>query len=156
MRPAQHLDAIDVEILLLEQAVPYQRHRIEADRDGRIGRHRQRLRADAADLKIIACEIGLGEAHIGGPAQQLGAAFDFLVVQHFCGEHRNRNRNVLYLFANLLGGDDDVLPGIRHLRSWDRSLLRDRPACRRGARCRARIFRRHDKRAGVIPSKMEA
>src|SRR3546814_10337440 len=44
-----HLDPLDVEIFLLEQAVMDQRRVVEADRDARIGGRGDRLGPDAAD-----------------------------------------------------------------------------------------------------------
>src|SRR3546814_7279743 len=54
LRSAQHLYPLDIEILLLEQAIADQRRVVEADRDGRVGRDGQRLGANAADREIIA------------------------------------------------------------------------------------------------------
>ena len=64
LRAAQHFDLIDVVKFLLEEMIADERNIVQRDGHGRIGRHRNRLRADAADLNGVAGEIGLGESEV--------------------------------------------------------------------------------------------
>jgi len=111
LRPAQHLDPLDVEIFLLEQAIAQQRRVVERDRDRRVGGHRDRLGADPADREIVAAEIVLREIDVGHRAQQLGTAFDLVFVERLAGEGRQRDRHLLDRLRLFLRGDDDI--GIR-------------------------------------------
>ena len=61
---AQHLNLADVEEFLLEEMVADEWRVVEGDRHGRIGRHGNRLRTDAAYLDAVAGEIRLRERHV--------------------------------------------------------------------------------------------
>src|SRR6185437_12072623 len=61
LRAAQHFHLADVEEFLFEQVIADERHVVEGDGHGGIGGHRNRLGAAAADLDVVASEIGLGE-----------------------------------------------------------------------------------------------
>ena len=61
-----------------------ERNVVERDRHRRIGRHRNRLRADAAQLDAVAGEIGLGEGHVRHLLEQIGTARGLRSVSCFC------------------------------------------------------------------------
>ena len=54
LRSAQDFDAADVEEFLFEEMIAQERRIVEGDGHRRIGRHRNRLGADAADLDAVA------------------------------------------------------------------------------------------------------
>src|SRR3546814_6171382 len=72
LRPAQHLDAFQVEKFLLEKAVVDQARIVERHRDTWIAGRRNRLCADAADRDVIASEVGFGEGQVRHRAHDVG------------------------------------------------------------------------------------
>src|SRR3546814_2337503 len=79
LRPAQHLDAFQVEKFLLEKAVVDQARIVERHRDTWIAGRRNRLCADAADRDVIASEVGFGEGQVRHRAHDVGTALNLLI-----------------------------------------------------------------------------
>src|SRR6185437_11668525 len=74
LRAAEHLHLGNVEEFLFEEMVADERDVIEGYGDRRIGRHRDGLGADAADLNVVAGEVRFGECQVGNLLDQIGAA----------------------------------------------------------------------------------
>ena len=101
LRATQHFDLIDVEEFLLEEMVADERDIVQRHRHGRIGRHRNRLRADAANLDGVAAEIRFGEGKVRHFLHQIRAAGDLARGELFLRQRRNRNRNGLNIALDL-------------------------------------------------------
>src|SRR3546814_12282603 len=65
LRPAQHLDAFQVEKFLLEKAVVDQARIVERHRETWIAGRRNRLCADAVDRAVMSTDVGFGDGQIG-------------------------------------------------------------------------------------------
>src|SRR3546814_373070 len=79
LRSAQHLQPLHVEEFLLEEAVGDETDIVEADRDARIGRSRNRFGADAADRDVIARKIRFTESKVRHGGEDGGDAVDLRI-----------------------------------------------------------------------------
>ena len=109
LRPAQNFDLANVVEFLFEEMIADEWNVVERDRDGRIGRHRNRLRADAANLDVVAGEIGFREGEIRNFLHQIGPARDLARGQLFLRQRGDRDRNGLDIALDLRRGDDDAI-----------------------------------------------
>ncbi len=124
--PAQNLDLADVVEFLFEEMVSDKRHVVEGDSHGGICRHRDRLRADAANLDAVAGEIRFGEGEVRHLFHQIGAACGLRGGELFLTEGRDRNGNGLHIgaaqFRRCHGHGFDRRPWRGGLRDMHRQL----------------------------------
>ncbi len=97
LRTAQHFDLADVEKFLLKEVIANKRSVVERDGNGRIGRHRNRLGTDAADLDVVASEVGLGKRQVGYILDEIWAASRLRRRQLFLTECRDGDRYALHI-----------------------------------------------------------
>ena len=76
------------------------RNVVEGDGDGRIGRHRNRLRADTANLDAVAGEICFREGEVRHLFHKIRPARGLCLRQLFLRHRRDRDRNVLHIAAD--------------------------------------------------------
>ena len=100
-------------VFLFEEVVTDERNIVEGDGDRRIGRHRNRLRADSANLDVVAGKVGFREREVGHFLDEIWPPGDLLGLEFFLRERRNRDRHLLDIFGPLLRGDDDRFDGTR-------------------------------------------
>ena len=153
MRPAQHFDLANVVEFLLEEMIADERNVVERDRHRGIGRHRNRLRADTANLDVVTGEIGFGECEVRNFLHQIGAARDLARRQLFLRQRRDRNRNRLNIALDLRRRDDDGFDAGRGRRCGGNAG--SGAICITGAALR--LWRAHDgDRAGIVAPHGEA
>ncbi len=107
LRPAQHFDALDVEILGFEDAGILQRHRVEVRFHAGVRTRPHRRHADAADLEVRAGEIGLAVGDVGNVELQVGRLIDLSSRQCRLVEGRYGDRHIDEVLLLLLCRDDD-------------------------------------------------
>src|SRR6185437_3151675 len=119
LRSPQHLDLGDVVELLLEEMIANERNVVEGDGDGRIGCHRDGLRADAANLDRVAAEVRFRERQVRHLFHEIGAACGLCGRELFLAERGDGNGDALNVRAAQLrrGDRDGFHRGARRRRS---------------------------------------
>ena len=112
LRAAQDFDALEVEVIGLEDAGVEQRQVVDVDRGRRIAGHADAQVADAADGEDTAGEVALGERDVGQGQLKIGRIVDLLRGEGLRGEGGDRDRHVLEALRRALGGDDDFIERI--------------------------------------------
>ncbi len=125
LRTAQHFHLRNVEEFLFEEMVADERCVVEGDGNRRIGGHGDGLCADAADLDVVAGEVGFCERQVRDVLDEIGAAGGLRRGKLFLAERGDRNRDALHILTTELGrgdghGFDRASWGSAQLRKLDR------------------------------------
>ena len=95
LRPAQHLDALEIVELALEQPRRHEWHIVDVDAGRRVaGRARAEV-ADTTDREARRGEVRLGEGYVGQRLLERQRIDDLLLLQIVGGECADRDRHVL-------------------------------------------------------------
>ncbi len=109
LRATKNFHTLDIEEFSFEKAVGGKRCAIEVHTGRGVAGHGSLLRADAANLKVVAAVIALGEGHVWNGQLQVGATINATLVQQVIRERGNGNWNILKSFlAPLRGNDNDI------------------------------------------------
>ena len=95
--PRKNFDLPKVVEFLLEEMIADEWNIVERHGHRRIGRDRNRLRADAANLDAVAGEIRFREGHIRHLLHEVGAARRLRRRQLFLRKRGDRDRNDLHI-----------------------------------------------------------
>ncbi len=99
LRPAQHFQLSDVEEFLFEEMISDERRVVQGHCDSRVGGHRDRLGADAADVDAVAAEIRFGEGKVRHLFHQIGAARGLRGGQLLLAQRGDRDGDALHICA---------------------------------------------------------
>ena len=135
LRPAQYLDALDVEEIELRLGVVAEEHLIDVEADGGGRGSRAAGGLDPSDVGEAELEVGAGRVlevrRTLGDVVELGHDH---VVERLLGEGGDGDRDVLELLFTLLGGDRDLfLDRLDRLLGWRRLWGRCRLLAQRDA-----------------------
>ena len=151
LRPAQHLDTVDVVDRQERPLGPAQIDVVDIDPDAGVGKGQAVDLADPADIDHSVGRIAHMQGQVGDRALEIADVAGLHGVQGIAADRRDRHRYVLQPLATPPGGDhdfldsDDALPigrGARFLRQYGCGQRRGQDQAAAGPKKRPRAMRR--------------
>ena len=107
LRPAQHFDALEIEILGFEKARCQQRCAVDVNCGRAVARCANAQIADPANGEARSGEVTLGEGDVGQRQLQIAGVLYLLLFKRLATKSADRDRHILKPLRSTLRGNDD-------------------------------------------------